>query len=229
MFTPHTLFERVFAVGIIGKGVNGVAELVGGLLLLFVRPDQIYSLVVSLTQGELGGDPHDFVASHLLHTAQGLNGSSVTFGAIYLLAHGLVKVVLVVAILRDKLWAYPWMIVVLGVFIGYQVYRIALAPTIGLVALTVFDVVIVALTVREYGHRRRMLRPGTVRTDLVSAPSRRRNGSTGRQVGISAVRPEPEATPRAPSGPSPAERGSRSGLRDRRSSRPGKPPRPAAG
>ena len=43
---------------------------------------------------------------------------------------------LVVALLLNKLWAYPWMIAVLLLFIGYQLYRIALDPTAGLVALT---------------------------------------------------------------------------------------------
>jgi uncharacterized membrane protein len=78
----------------------------------------------------------------------------VLFGAIYLLTHGLVKVVLVTALLLNKLWAYPWMIVVLLLFIGYQLYRIALQPTAGLIALTVFDVAIVALTWREYARQR---------------------------------------------------------------------------
>ena len=41
------------------------------------------------------------------------------------------------------------MIVVLLLFIGYQLYRIVLNPTTGPIALTVFDVVIVALTWRE--------------------------------------------------------------------------------
>jgi uncharacterized membrane protein len=61
-------------------------------------------------------------------------------------AEELVKVVLVAALLRDKLWAYPWMIGVLGVFVAFQLYRIALNPTGGLIALTVFDALIVALT-----------------------------------------------------------------------------------
>ena len=95
-------------------------------------------------------DPRDFLASRLLHTADGLTGSSLLFGAAYLLIHGIVKVVLVAALLRNKLWAYPWMIAVLTAFIGYQAYRIVLSPTIRLIALTVFDVAIVALTWREY-------------------------------------------------------------------------------
>ena len=62
----------------------------------------------------------------MLRTAAGLTGSAVLFGAVYLLTHGLVKVVLVVALLLNKLWAYPAMIAVLLLFIGYQLYRIVL-------------------------------------------------------------------------------------------------------
>jgi uncharacterized membrane protein len=61
-----------------------------------------------------------------------------------------VKVTLVIALLRNKLWAYPWMIAVLLAFIAYQVSVIVLGPSPGLVALTVFDVLIVVLTWREY-------------------------------------------------------------------------------
>jgi uncharacterized membrane protein len=64
--------------------------------------------------------------------------------------------VLVVALLLNKLWAYPWVIVVLLLFIGYQLYRIILAPTAGLIALTIFDVVIVLLTWREFRVQRRI-------------------------------------------------------------------------
>ena len=155
VFRPQNWLDRVFVVGIIGKGLNGMAELLGGLLLLFLTPGQIQHVAVSWTRGELSEDPHDFIATHLLHTANGLTGPAVTLGAVYLLAHGLVKVVLVVALLLNKLWAYPWMIVVLLLFIGYQLYRIVLNPTAGLIGLTVFDIVIVALTWREYLQQRR--------------------------------------------------------------------------
>ena len=159
VFHPRTWLDRVFENGIIAKGLNGLAELVGGVLLLLVTPAQIVRLAVAWTHEELSEDPHDLVATHLLHTAHGLTGSAVTFGAAYLLLHGVVKVVLVTALLLDKLWAYPWLIVVLLLFIAYQLYRIVLDPTAGLVGLTVFDVVIVALTWREYREQRRLRAP----------------------------------------------------------------------
>ena len=149
MFKPKDSLDRAFQIGIIAKGINGLAELVGGLLLLFATPGSIHHLVAALTQGELSEDPHDVIARYLLHTADGLTGSAVLFGAVYLLLHGGVKVGLVIALLLNRLWAYPCTITVLLIFIGYQLYRIALQPSLGLVALTVFDAVIVVLTWRE--------------------------------------------------------------------------------
>jgi uncharacterized membrane protein len=147
---PRDLLDQTFEVGIILKGLDGVLEVIGGLLLLVVSPATIDRVVTSLTQHELSEDPHDFLATHLLKTAHGLTGSAVLFGAVYLLAHGVVKVILVAALLKNQLWAYPWMIVFLGIFIVYQVYRLSLEPSVGLTALTIFDAVIAWLTYREY-------------------------------------------------------------------------------
>ncbi len=154
MFRPHDWLDRVFEIGIIGKGLNGTAELIGGLLLLLASPDRIRHFAVLLTQGELSEDPHDLIATRLLHSANSLTGGAVRFGAIYLLAHGAVKVALVIALLLDKLWAYPWMIGFLSLFIGYQLYRIVLHPSAGLIALTIFDALVLALTAREYRRQR---------------------------------------------------------------------------
>jgi uncharacterized membrane protein len=147
---PRDLLDQTFAVGIILKGLDGVLEMVGGLLLLVVSPATIDHVVRRLTQHELSQDPHDFLATHLLKTAHGLTGSALLFGAVYLLLHGLVKVILVTALLENQLWAYPWTIVFLVVFIVYQAYRLSIKPTVGLTALTIFDLVIACLTFREY-------------------------------------------------------------------------------
>lgn len=152
------LLDQAFVVGIALKGLDGVLEVVGGLLLLLVSPATISSLTRALTQHELSEDPHDFLATHLLNAAGGLTGSTVRFGAAYLLSHGVVKIVLVAALLRNRLWAYPWMIAFLLVFIGYQLYRITFSPSIGLIGLTVFDAVVTWLTWREYQKQRAVRR-----------------------------------------------------------------------
>src|SRR5579864_9407243 len=80
-FRSGDLRDRAFAVGIILKGLDGVLEVVGGVLLLVVSPTTIDQLSRAITQHELSEDPHDFLASHLLHAAGSLTGSSLKFGA----------------------------------------------------------------------------------------------------------------------------------------------------
>src|SRR3954452_6665806 len=149
-FRSKDLLDRTFEIGIILKGLDGLLELIGGALLVAVSPATINRIVGALTQHELSEDPRDVIAIHLLRVSHGLTGAAVGFAAVYLLLHGIVKVVLVLALLRNKVWAYPWTIAFLVAFIGYQLYRIALHPTPGLIALTIFDAVIVWLTWREY-------------------------------------------------------------------------------
>lgn len=150
LFQSRDPLDRAFEVGIILKGLDGVLEVIGGLLLLVVSPATINQVARAFTQHELSGDPHDFLATHLLRYAGELTGGAVLFGAAYLLSHGLAKVVLVTALLMNKIWAYPWMIAFLVAFIVYQIYRMTFAPSIGLVGLTIFDIVVVWLTYREY-------------------------------------------------------------------------------
>jgi uncharacterized membrane protein len=154
-----SLLDRAFLIGVVLKGLDGVLELFGGLLLLAVSPAAINDRARALTQHELSEDPHDFLATHLLHYTGTLTGGTLRFGAVYLLTHGAVKIVLVAAVLKNYLWAYPLLIVFLLAFIVYQLYRLTFAPSAGLVGLTVFDAVVTWLTWREYLRQRSMRRP----------------------------------------------------------------------
>jgi uncharacterized membrane protein len=149
-FKPRDPFDRLFEVGIILKGLDGILETIGGLLLLAITPATINRLAAKLTQHELSEDPKDFIANHLLGYTHGLTGSAVTFAAVYLLLHGITKIVLVAALLRNQIWAYPWMLAFLLIFIAYQLYRLVLSPAFGLSALTIFDAFIAWLTWREW-------------------------------------------------------------------------------
>lgn len=149
-FQPKSLLDKTFEIGILLKGADGVLEIIGALLLLFVSPQTIDAITKLLTQHELSEDPNDFVATHILQYGHELAAVSKTFAILYLLTHGLVKVVLVVGLLRNQRWAYPFAFVTLGLFIAYQLYKIVLQPTLGMILLTIFDVFIVWLTWREY-------------------------------------------------------------------------------
>jgi uncharacterized membrane protein len=156
--TPKALspaLDKTFKVGLVLKGLDGILEVASGILLLILSPTSIEHIARSLTAEELSQDPHDLIANYLLHTTSHLSSGVTLFGAIYLLSHGISKIVLVALVLRDKLWAYPWLIVLLLAFIGYQIYRLAWVHfSVGLTALTVFDAALVWLTWREYRSKR---------------------------------------------------------------------------
>ena len=169
--------DRTFKIGLLLKAADGVLEIIGGMVLLFVSPAQIDHIVRTLTAHELAQDPHDLIARHLLHTTSHLTTATTLFGAIYLLSHGISKLVLVVLVLRNRLWAYPWLIALLLAFIGYQLYRITVQISFGLIALTIFDALLVWLTWREYRAKRARLheqtraRPGVPGADMLSPRS----------------------------------------------------------
>ena len=149
--------RQIFEISVLLKGAHALIECVAGLVFAFIGTSEIVNLINALTQEELIEDPNDFVAAHLLSLAQNFTVSTQHFYAFYLLSHGVVKVFLVAGLLRNKLWAYPVSLVVLGLFVTYQVYRFSYTHGSGLIVLTVLDVIVMGLIWHEYRLLRRHL------------------------------------------------------------------------
>ena len=144
------LLHESFEVSILLKGAFALLEAASGLLLWLIGPNAILALVTRITQAEMTEDPKDWIASTLLHAAQGFSIEAQHFYAFYLLSHGLVKLVLVAGLLRGARWAYPSSLVVMALFVVYQLYRFSHIHSPGLIVLTIFDVFVIALIWREW-------------------------------------------------------------------------------
>jgi len=153
-FHPKTLLDKTYEIGIIIKGIDGVLELVGGLLVLTLSAHTINHITNWLTTDALQENPHNFIAVHVEHAGRHLASGQTTFAALFLLTHGALKVGLVTALLLNKLWAYPWALGVLGLFLIYQVFLLVTSPGIGMAFLTVLDIFILWLIWREWQHVR---------------------------------------------------------------------------
>ncbi len=145
----------LFRIGVWIKGLDGILELTGGTLFLFISRSALGRVVGFLTAHELSEDPHDLLANALRHAVEHLSSDTKLFGSVYLLVHGFIKVFLVWGLLRNRLWAYPTAIAFLCAFVGYQVYRVSHHHSLGLLVLTVIDIGIVLLIVHEYLYVRR--------------------------------------------------------------------------
>lgn len=143
------------------KGLHALLESVTGTTLFFLPARTLNRIAFRLARLDfLSRNPHDVIGTHLRHMAVGVTGTGRRFAAIYLLSHGLVKLVLVIELLRNRLWAYPLMIVMLSVFIGYQSYRFWLTHSIVMAALTIFDLAVIVLTWLEYREQLKLRHPG---------------------------------------------------------------------
>lgn len=149
-FHPRTLLDKTYEIGIIIKGIDGTLELLGGILILTLSSNTILKITDFLTTNELNQDPNNFIATHIVKLGDHLANGQNIFAAAFLLTHGLVKVVMVTCLLLNKMWAYPWSLGILTLFLVYQIYALIVSPTLGMAYLTVLDTLIIYLVYREW-------------------------------------------------------------------------------
>ena len=144
------VFHVGFEIGLLLKGIDGILEIIGGFLLLFLNPGRMSRLIHFLTQHELSEDPKDMVANLLVTLGHGFSISAQHFGVFYLMSHGIIKCILIFLLWHKKLWAYPLTIFSLVLFIAYQIYRYTFSHSVFLIMLTIFDMIMIILTYMEY-------------------------------------------------------------------------------
>src|SRR6201999_1023354 len=107
-FHPQTLLDKTYEIGLAIKFIDGIFELVGGVLVLTLSASTINGITRFLTENALQNDPHNYIATHIAKAGAHLAAGHNLFAAAFLLTHGLVKVVLVICLFLNKFWAYPW-------------------------------------------------------------------------------------------------------------------------
>lgn len=140
----------VFLISVWIKGFVGLVQALAGIGLLVVSQQALVRTVMAVTTPELSEDPHDPVATFLRNSAHHWGSGTQHFASVYLVLHGAIKLALVIALLRRKLWSYPASLWVLGAFIAYQCYRYTLTHSFWLILLTALDVTVVVLVWHEY-------------------------------------------------------------------------------
>jgi uncharacterized membrane protein len=148
--------ERLFKVAIAIKGIDGGLQFLGALVLIVIPPSLITGFANAIISRNLLGDPDGTLSTHLNTAANNFaNGSSRWFAIIYLLAHGVIKLALVWALVKRVMPAFPIAVVVLSGFVVYEVWRAINTHSIALPIFAAIDVLIIILVIREYLKLRR--------------------------------------------------------------------------
>lgn len=155
--TQERSIRLYFDISVLIKGIISFCEVVAGVVVFFIPVSTVTDYIIRVAEGDMAEISGDVISDIVVHAAQQLSLAGGTFIALYLLSRGLIKLALVVALLKNQLWAYPVSLGVLLLFVLYQLYQIGLDHSIFLVLLTTFDLVVMYFIWREYQVLRRHL------------------------------------------------------------------------
>jgi uncharacterized membrane protein len=141
--------RRMFELALLLKGLNRLVELVGGMLALFVPLRTVNQVVLWLTASEIEDDPNDWLAHTLIDAAEKLSMGTKLYASFYLLAHGAINVFLVYFLWREKPWAFPVGLSLIGALVCYSLYRFTHTHSLSLLFFAAIDLVIMWFIWRE--------------------------------------------------------------------------------
>jgi uncharacterized membrane protein len=142
--------HKLFQASLLFKGVLAGSETLAGIGLFFTSNPAILGYVAWLTRHELAEDRTDTMAVLAQKSVEALSLETQHFYALYLCAHGGIKLVMVLALAWRVVWAYPVSMVILAGFVAYQLYSFVQGGSPLLLALSALDLLMIALVWREY-------------------------------------------------------------------------------
>jgi uncharacterized membrane protein len=147
---PKGFIHELFDVVVVLKGLNGLAEIASGTALLFLQAGTLMGWVNWLTQAELIEDPQDHLAILLQHWAANFGHDSQQFAGLYLLAHGVVKVLVAVLLFMEKTWVFPLALILFSLLVTYSIHRLSLNWSWILAGFVTFDLFAIWLIAKEW-------------------------------------------------------------------------------
>ena len=145
-------FDTVYKIGIGIKGFDGAVELVAGILLAFA-PHTPHRLLLRAADEarEHNGTLFHLFEKTVIHLDAQLTGGVLIFIIIFLIIHGLVKLILVYALFKKIYRAYPYGLALLIILLIVQVIPLFSHPgALDLWIFTVLDIFIIYLVWAEY-------------------------------------------------------------------------------
>ncbi len=144
------LESTLFRLGMWWRVFYGVLRLILSFLLLHFIDSSFSSILYSFLSHEIIEDPNDFLIRVVYPFLESHTFTVTYFLAAYLFFWGIIDIFLSFYILRHKLWAFPVGIVLISLFVLYEIYRFTHTHSLFLAFIIIVDSFIIWLTYREY-------------------------------------------------------------------------------
>ena len=147
---PEKDYHELFRIGIMVKALDGLIEACAGVFFYFVGYSTINAALFTVFHQELAESPRDAFWQFLINQWHAISLSSNSFWGLLFMVHGATKLLLSIALLKNKLWAYPTAAAVFTLFVAYEIFSLVSRPSLFLWLITIFDAIVVGLILHEY-------------------------------------------------------------------------------
>jgi uncharacterized membrane protein len=148
--TERLYVKWLLTISLFIKAFDACVEILTSIAITLISHSMLTRIAVRLTRGELAEDPTNAAVHYILDLVQNFSGKAKIFAAVYLVVHGIVKLLLVIGLFKKKLWVYPVSIVIFALFSAYEVYRFFFVGSLWLLVLAAFDLIVIWLVWTEY-------------------------------------------------------------------------------
>jgi len=144
------IIDKIFEIGVLVKAVFGFFEILAGVFVAVAGEKLIDNFLIDLAMNEISQEPNGLIARRFIVWSTDLYLGPKFFPVFYLVFHGVVNISLIIALLKNKAWAYHWAMVGFSLFIIYQIYEYLHSYSLTLLGLTIFDIFFVLVIYLEY-------------------------------------------------------------------------------
>jgi len=147
-----TIINIGFYGGLVLKGIDAFIEFIGGFILIVLNHEWLNRLIRLIAVPELIEDPKDKVMNYFITIGQNFSINSQHTIAVYMMLHGITKMVVVWVLLTKKLWAYPLAMFVFVLIIAYEMYSYINSQSVLMLMMVIIDIAIFVMIILEYKH-----------------------------------------------------------------------------
>lgn len=142
--------EKAFRIGMYWRIGYGLFRAVVGVLLFSAIGDPISVFLIDLSRNELIGHPQDTLLYNLILFFEKHPITITSFFALYVTFWGVVDIVLSTCLLKHKLWAFPFSLVLIASFMVYEIIRFYHTHAVVLLILLSVDTLVFWLIYNEW-------------------------------------------------------------------------------
>lgn len=132
------------------KILYGCIRIAIAVILFNLIGTSFIDLFSKIMSHEIATDPSDFLYQFVYRILENHSFTITYFVVIYLLFWGMIDIVFSVLLLRHKLWAFPFSLVMMSLFTIYEVYRVIHTKSLILLSLILLSIGIMYLIYNEY-------------------------------------------------------------------------------